>query len=112
MSSVILIICESLELLRVFYAEGLVDKKLFLSWLVQQMAVCNLAQAAFVVRLAKEYLDDMMLSQALVRPFIYGCITKLSEVRKARRILIPNQGIDVCRFVRRLLEITSVIPMH
>ncbi|KAI0356240.1 hypothetical protein OH77DRAFT_1401364 [Trametes cingulata] len=66
-----------LSLLRTFYAEGLVDNRTFLAWLVQQMATCNLAQAGFVVRLADEYLDGMLVSRALTRPFIEACLNKL-----------------------------------
>lgn len=71
----------SLELLRPFYSEGLVDSRTFLVWLVQQMGLSNLAQVGFVVRLADEYLDGIMKSRALARPFIDACLCKLSEVR-------------------------------
>ncbi len=70
----------SLHLLRHFYAEGLVDKRTFLVWLVQQMSMCNLAQAGFVVRLADEYLSDVVESRALSRYFIDACLNKLHEV--------------------------------
>ena len=71
----------SLQLLRTFYFEGLVDNTTFLVWLVQQMGTCNLAQAGFLTRLADEYLDGMLSSRALVKPFIDACLAKLSEVR-------------------------------
>ncbi|EFI28177.1 hypothetical protein CC1G_14204 [Coprinopsis cinerea okayama7 len=71
----------SLKLLRTFYREGLVDRKTFLVWLVQQMAICNLAQAGFVTRLVDEYLDDMLTIRALARPLAEACLTKLAEVR-------------------------------
>ena len=71
----------SLSLLRTFYAEGLVDSRTFLSWLVQQMCTCNLAQAGFIARLADEYLDGMLVSRALTHPFIEACLNKLIEVR-------------------------------
>ena len=71
----------SLRLLRPFYAEGLVDNRTFLSWLVQQMSTCNLAQAGFVARLADEYLDGMLVSRALTHPFIEACLAKFAEVR-------------------------------
>lgn len=70
----------SLHLLRHFYAEGLVDKRTFLVWLVQQMSTCNLAQAGFVVRLADEYLSDVAESRALSRYFVDACLNKLHEV--------------------------------
>jgi mediator of RNA polymerase II transcription subunit 12 len=57
-----------------------VDNRTFLVWLVQQMGTCNLAQAAFVARIAYEYLDGMLTSRALVRPFAEACLMKLSEV--------------------------------
>ncbi|KAH9894990.1 hypothetical protein C8Q73DRAFT_745370 [Cubamyces lactineus] len=77
-----------LSLLRTFYAEGLVDNRTFLAWLVQQMSTCNLAQAGFVVRLGDEYLDGMLVSRALTRPFIEACLAKFVEV--SRRVGRPH----------------------
>lgn len=71
----------SLKLLRTFFSEGLVDSRTFLAWIVQQMGSCNLAQAGFITRLADEYLDGMVGSRALARPFIDACLCKISEVR-------------------------------
>lgn len=71
---------DSLSLLRTFYAEGLVDNRTFLSWLIQQMATCNLAQLGFVARLADEYLEGMLVSRALTHPFTEACLAKLGEV--------------------------------
>ncbi|KAI0633322.1 hypothetical protein C8Q77DRAFT_1217758 [Trametes polyzona] len=80
-----------LSLLRTFYAEGLVDNRTYLAWLVQQMGVCNLAQAGFVVRLADEYLDGMLVSRALTRPFIEACLTKLVEIEGSpAKEFLPN----------------------
>jgi len=70
----------SLQLLRTFYSEGLVDNTTFLTWLVQQMGASNLAQAGFLTRLADQYLDGMLGSRALTRPFIDACLVKLLEV--------------------------------
>ncbi|KAF8629229.1 hypothetical protein AX17_005811 [Amanita inopinata Kibby_2008] len=70
-----------LQLLRIFYAEGMVDKRTFLVWLVQQVATCNLAQAGFVARLAEEYSIDINESRALARSFVDACLNKLSEIR-------------------------------
>lgn len=70
----------SLQLLRTFYAQGLVDNKTFLIWLVQTMANCNLAQAGFVAHLADEYLDGMLTSRPLAKPFVDACLAKLVEV--------------------------------
>lgn len=61
--------------------EGLVDSRAFLTWLVQQMSTCNLAQTGFVAHLADEYLDDMLPNRALAKAFIDACIAKLTEVR-------------------------------
>jgi hypothetical protein len=71
----------SLDLLRSFYSEGLVDNRTFLSWLVLQMCTCNLAQASFVARLADEYLDGILACRALSRPFMDACLSKISEVQ-------------------------------
>ncbi len=70
----------SLSLLRTFYAEGLVDNRTFLSWLVQQMATCNRAQLGLVARLADEYLEGMLVSRALTHPFTEACLGKFMEV--------------------------------
>jgi len=69
----------SLKLLRTFYAEGLVDHRTFLVWIVQQMGSCNLAQAGFLTRLTEEYLDDILDSRALARPLVEACLSKMSE---------------------------------
>lgn len=44
------------------------------------MVACNLAQAGFVTNLADEYLDGMLASRALTKPFADACVAKLSEV--------------------------------
>ncbi|KAJ7497070.1 hypothetical protein FB451DRAFT_214151 [Mycena latifolia] len=72
-----------LELLRPFYSEGLVDSRTFLVWLVQQMGMSNLAQVGFMVRLADEYLDGIIKSRALARPFVDACLCKLTEIRSS-----------------------------
>nr|GAT57732.1 predicted protein [Mycena chlorophos] len=83
----------SLELLRPFYAEGLVDNRIFLVWLVQQMTTANLAQVGFLVRLAEEYLDGIMKNRPLARPFIDACLGKLSEISlsPAQEFLLSTQ---------------------
>ncbi|KAF8070344.1 hypothetical protein FPV67DRAFT_1413891 [Lyophyllum atratum] len=70
-----------LKLLRTFYSEGLVDNRTFLVWVVQQIGTCNLAQTGFIARLADEYLDGIVDSRPLTRPFIDACLSKLSEIR-------------------------------
>ncbi|KAH9858392.1 hypothetical protein C2E23DRAFT_767676 [Lenzites betulinus] len=80
-----------LSLLRTFYAEGLVDNRTFLAWLVQQMSTCNLAQAGFVVRLADEYLEGMLVSRALTRPFIEASLGKVVEIEGTpAKEFLPN----------------------
>lgn len=59
----------------------MVDHTTFLSWLVQIMSNCNLAQAGFITRLADDYLSDMGSCRALVKPFIDSCLVKLQDVR-------------------------------
>ncbi|KAI0688045.1 hypothetical protein BC835DRAFT_1419486 [Cytidiella melzeri] len=71
----------SLSLLRAFYAEGLVDNRTFLVWLVQQMATCNLAQLGFVARISDEYLDGMLSCRALARPFVEYSLCRISEIQ-------------------------------
>ncbi|KIK68882.1 hypothetical protein GYMLUDRAFT_67582 [Collybiopsis luxurians FD-317 M1] len=82
-----------LELLRLFYSEGLVDKRTFFSWLVNQMSSCNLAQAGFVSRLADEYFDGMIECRPLARPFVDASLIKLSEINTsgARHLLADTE---------------------
>ncbi|KAI5116750.1 hypothetical protein M0805_001608 [Coniferiporia weirii] len=70
----------TLDLLRLFYSELMVDHTTFLSWLVQILGGCNLAQAGFVARLAEDYLSGMSSCRALVKPFIDACLGKLQEI--------------------------------
>jgi len=91
--------CLSLELLRKFYSEGLVDNTTFLAWLVQQMGTCNLAQAGFVSRLADNYLDGMLGSRALTRPFAEACLVKLLEVKDITHFLYRFSTYLWCTYV-------------
>lgn len=59
----------------------MVDSRVFLVWMVQQMKTCNLAQAGFVTRLVDEYLDDVLRCLPLAKPLVEACTNKLSEVR-------------------------------
>lgn len=70
-----------LKLLRPFYDEGLVDHRTFLTWLVHQMAACNLAQSGFVAHLADEYLDGVLEKRPLAKLLLDACIAKLNEVK-------------------------------
>ncbi|KAL1745362.1 hypothetical protein HDZ31DRAFT_36596 [Schizophyllum fasciatum] len=72
-----------LQLLRTFYVEGLVDHRTFLAWIIEQLGTCNLAQAGFVVRLASEYLDDMLHCRAFSQPLADACLMKLAEMSAA-----------------------------
>ncbi|KAF8638047.1 hypothetical protein AX16_010679 [Volvariella volvacea WC 439] len=96
-----------LKLLRTFYAEGLVDKRTFLVWVVSQMSTCNLAQAGFITRLADEYLEGVKSSRALARPFVEACLCKLSEIRStsARETLTDTDKLLVTILQRLCLEI-------
>lgn len=58
----------------------LVDNRTFLVWLVQQLATCNLAQLGFIARLVNEYLDGMLVTRSITRPFVEMCLGKVSEV--------------------------------
>lgn len=78
--------CFSLDLLRMFYSEFMVDHTTFLSWLVQMLASCNLAQAGFMARLSDDYLSDMGSCRALVKPFVDACLGKLRDVSFAVEI--------------------------
>lgn len=89
-----------LQLLRPFYAEGLVDRRTFLTWLVQQMSGCNLAQVGFVAHLADQYLDDMLSSRALSKPFVDACIAKLTETRT----FLPDQLTRLDALLKLLLQ--------
>ena len=85
----------SLSLLRAFYDEGLVDNRTFLVWLVQQLATCNLAQLGFIARLVNEYLDGMLVTRSIARPFVEMCLGKVSEVLFA--IILLYAGVPFFR---------------
>ncbi|KAI0248197.1 hypothetical protein BJV78DRAFT_1334324 [Lactifluus subvellereus] len=92
----------SLDLLRSFYSEGLVDNRTFLTWLVLQICTCNLAQAGFVARLADEYLDGILTCRALSRPFVDACLSKVSEIRSSSsREFLPSVENSLRVFLRR-----------
>ena len=74
------VLIESIDLLRIFYLEFMVDHATFLAWLVKTLTAANLAQAAFLTRLAEDYLDEMYTCRALLKPFVDACLTKLQEV--------------------------------
>ncbi|PPQ98440.1 hypothetical protein CVT24_004119 [Panaeolus cyanescens] len=97
-----------LKLLRSFYAESLVDHRTFLTWLVQQMMTCNLAQAAFLTRLIDEYLDDILSSRAIARSLVEACAAKLSEISTT-----PAQNVlqDTTALLREIIQrICFAIP--
>ncbi|KAK7057438.1 Med12 domain-containing protein [Favolaschia claudopus] len=85
----------SLELLRPFYLEGLVDSRTFLVWLVQQMVMSNLAQVGFLVRIADEYLEGIMKSRPLAQPFVDASLCKLSEIRTSvmQEFLVDTEAL-------------------
>ncbi|KAF9268799.1 hypothetical protein L218DRAFT_984144 [Marasmius fiardii PR-910] len=95
-----------LRLLRTFYTEGLVNKRTFFVWLVNQMFSCNLAQAGFVVRIADEYFDGMMRCRALTRPFLEACLSKLTEISTtlAKEYLIETEVL-----MKSLLQRLSIV---
>jgi hypothetical protein len=74
-----------------------VDNRTFLVWLVQQLATCNLAQLGFIARLADEYLDGMLVTRSITRPFTEVCLAKVSEV------LSRNDPVTRAFFFCRLL---------
>jgi mediator of RNA polymerase II transcription subunit 12 len=51
------------------------------------MSICNLAQAGFVARLADDYLDGILSTRALARPFVESCLVKLTEVCRSDSML-------------------------
>ncbi|KAF9231909.1 hypothetical protein BU15DRAFT_55624 [Melanogaster broomeanus] len=91
-----------LQLLRPFYADGLVDSRTFLVWLVQQMATCNLAQAGFVAHLADEYLDGMLTCRALTKPFVDACLSKLTEIRTSGQGQLVNLDALLVTLLQRV----------
>ncbi|KAH8828126.1 hypothetical protein DL96DRAFT_1797537 [Flagelloscypha sp. PMI_526] len=70
----------SLNLIRAFLEEGLLDRLSFLSWLVQQIGSSNLAQFSFILRLVDEYLTDICVSRALAKPVADACLAKYAEI--------------------------------
>ena len=70
----------TLNLLRPTFAENMVDHATFLSWLSQQLAIANLAQAGFVAAIVDEYLDPLLGHRVFAIPLIDGCLVKLKEI--------------------------------
>ena len=85
---------QSLQLVKAFYSEGLIDNRTFLAWLVQQVGTCNLAQLGFVARLADEYLDGLLNCRALARPFADASFGRISEV---------SMDISVFHFIAEII---------
>ncbi|KAJ3876102.1 hypothetical protein F5051DRAFT_44422 [Lentinula edodes] len=97
-----------LELLRVFYSEGLVDKRTFFSWLVNQMCSCNLAQAGFVCRFVDEYFEGMIECRPLARPFVEASLCKLSEISTSAA---KDYLVDTDYLIKFLLQrVCLVLP--
>jgi mediator of RNA polymerase II transcription subunit 12, fungi type len=84
----------SLDLFRTFYSEGLIDNRTCLWWLVQTLTTCNLAQAVFTSMIADEYLDNLLVSRALAKPFVEACLCRLSEVRQSLIYRLCTQLLD------------------
>ncbi|KAG7090909.1 hypothetical protein E1B28_009986 [Marasmius oreades] len=84
-----------LRLLRAFYTDGLVNKRTFFVWLVNQMFSCNLAQVGFIARIADEYFDGMMRCRALTRPLLEACLNKLTEINTtlAKEHLVETEDL-------------------
>ncbi|KAF5370753.1 hypothetical protein D9758_002110 [Tetrapyrgos nigripes] len=84
-----------LRLLRAFYSEGLINRRAFFVWIVNQMHSCNLAQAGFLTRLADEYFDGMSGSRPLTHSFAEASLNKLSEIHTttAREYLYDTEAL-------------------
>lgn len=91
----------SIQLLRSFYDEGMVDSYTFLSWAVQQMGVSSLAQAGLVLRLTDEYLEDLLTLRVLTQPYMDACLIKLSEVEAASLPSLSFLQTDLEMHVRK-----------
>ena len=87
----------SLQLLRNFYSEGLIDNRTFLAWLIQQLYVSNLAQLGFIARLLDEFVDGALATRALTRPLVEGCLTRISEVCHSFAHPHPSAYVDSLR---------------
>lgn len=73
----------------------MVDKRTFLSWVIQQLASSNLGQAPFVAFIAEGYLDDIVSS----RPFAYhlavAIVQRLVEVGQ-----LPHMSAQLLMFTQ------------
>ncbi|KAG6857783.1 hypothetical protein H0H87_004199 [Tephrocybe sp. NHM501043] len=101
-----------LKLLRTFYSEGLVDSRTYLTWVVQQMSACNLAQTGFIARLADEYLDGFLGSRPLTTPFLHACLSKLSEIQStSAQVFLRDTEALLFTLVQLLNSISSLTDM-
>ncbi|KAJ1304311.1 hypothetical protein OPQ81_005471 [Rhizoctonia solani] len=73
----------SVELLRAFYVEHMVDHGTVLNWLSAQALPANIAQFYFVLRLVEEYLDDTAQHRIFAQPVIEACLAKLVEIENS-----------------------------
>ncbi|KAK7692890.1 hypothetical protein QCA50_004525 [Cerrena zonata] len=99
----------SLQLLRNFYAEGLVDNRTFLAWLIHQLYISNLAQLGFIARLVDEFMEGIVSTRALTRPTVEACLNRLSEIKAtpAQDHLVNLENILKTVLMRALLALPN-----
>ena len=80
-----LIALSSLDLLRYFFHQGMLDQSILVNWIAVQCSALptgtNLPQFAFVALICDEYFDLIHRSRAVSVPVVEGCMLRLGEVR-------------------------------
>ncbi|TFL04760.1 hypothetical protein BDV98DRAFT_330597 [Pterulicium gracile] len=71
----------TLQLLGPFYAEGLLDRRTFLSWIIQNFVTCNIPQACFMALLIEDYFEHLCYCRAFASPLVRSSLNKLDEIR-------------------------------
>ncbi len=74
----------SLDLLRYFFHQGMLDQSILVNWIAAQCSALptgtNLPQFAFVALMCDEYFDLIQRSRAVSVPVVEGCMLRLGEV--------------------------------
>ncbi|QRV93786.1 mediator complex subunit Med12 [Ceratobasidium sp. AG-Ba] len=97
----------SVDLLRSFYNEHMVDHATMLSWLAAQIVPSNVAQLYFVLRLVEEYLDDMAEHRMFAQPVVEGCLAKLVEIESTTVPEALTNTVNALALVLQRLLLTN-----
>lgn len=101
----------SMKLLNELRAHRLLSNRLFVAWLVDILAISNLAQVGFIAQLIGDYLPEITRHLSLARACIRAACSKISEVRSSvlKQVLISNTQIHSSPAPNALSKIEQVL---